>query len=57
VRLEQETHEEFGVQRLALASHGERIEIGAFLGPDQKAELARDLRKALALARQGPRFD
>ena len=57
VRLEQETHEEFGVQRLALASRGERVEIGAFLGPDQKAELARELRGALATARQGPRFD
>ena len=57
VRLEEEIHEEFGVQRLALASRGERIEIGAFLGPEQKAGLARDLRQALSAARRGPQFD
>lgn len=57
VRLEEETHEEFGVQRLALASRGERVEIGAFLGPGQKAALARDLREALCAARRGPRFE
>lgn len=57
VRLEQEIHEEFGTQRLELVSRGERIEIAAFLGPDQKADLARDLGRALATARRGPRFD
>jgi len=56
VRLEQETHEEFGTQRLELVSRGERVEIAAFLGPDQKAELARDLGRALATARLGPLF-
>lgn len=57
VRLEQQVHEEFGTQSVALVSRGEAIEIGAFLGPDQKAELARDLNRALAAARRGPRFD
>jgi uncharacterized membrane protein len=56
VRLEQKIHEEFGTQSVALVSRGETVEIGAFLGPDQKAELARDLRRALAAARLGPRF-
>jgi uncharacterized membrane protein len=56
VRLEQETHAEFGAQRVALASRGRSVEIGAFLGPEQKAELARELQKALIQARQGVRF-
>jgi uncharacterized membrane protein len=56
VRLEEKVHEEFGPQHVSLVSRGERIEIGAFLGPDQKAELARDLAKALATARLGARF-
>jgi uncharacterized membrane protein len=56
VRLEQESHEEFGVQRVILVARGERVEIGAFLGPDQKAELVEDLIKALAMAKRGPVF-
>jgi len=56
VRLEQDVHEEFGTQSVALIARGEKIEIGSFLGPDQKAELARDLNRALATARLGPRF-
>jgi uncharacterized membrane protein len=57
VRLEQETHEEFGTERVALVSRGESVEIGAFLGPEQKAALARELSRALTAARRGPRFD
>jgi uncharacterized membrane protein len=57
VRLEQETHEEFGTERVALVSRGQSVEIGAFLGPEQNAALARDLARALADARRGPRFD
>ncbi|MFO1101535.1 MAG: DUF2244 domain-containing protein [Methylocystis sp.] len=56
VRLEQTVHEEFGTERVELVSRGESVEIGAFLGPDQKAELARDLTRALIDARTGPRF-
>lgn len=55
-RLEKQEHEEFGTERVTLVSRGERVEIGAFLGPEQKAELARDLGKALADARLGARF-
>lgn len=57
VRLEQQVHEEFGTERVALVSRGESVEIGAFLGPEQKAILARDLGKALATARLGARFN
>lgn len=56
VRLEQKVHEEFGVMSVALVSRGETVEIGAFLGPDQKAALVRDLSRALATAKLGPRF-
>jgi len=57
VRLDAEVHEEFGTERLRLVSRGESIEIGAFLGPEQKAEVARELSEALAQARLGPRFE
>jgi len=56
VRLERVEDEEFGTRRLALVSRGRSIEIGGFLGPDQKAELAKAFSAALALARRGPRF-
>jgi uncharacterized membrane protein len=57
VRLEQVVHEEFGTLRVALVARGEALEIGAFLGPEQKAELVRDLSRALADAKRGPRFN
>jgi uncharacterized membrane protein len=56
VRLEREEHEEFGTQRLALVSRGEAVEIGAFLGPEDKADFATGLSRALAEARRGPRY-
>lgn len=37
--------------RLVLSSHGRRLRIGAFLTPDERIELARALRDALAAAR------
>ncbi len=54
VRIDRAEHEEFGVQRLSLVSHGRAIEFASFLGPDQKAVVARDLSHALARARRGP---
>lgn len=54
LRVETETDEEFGAQRVLIVSRGERFEIGAFLGPDQKAELAEELSRALAHAKRGP---
>jgi uncharacterized membrane protein len=56
VRFERIEHEEFGTQRLSLVSRGRSLEVGAFLGPDQKAELAAKFSRALAEARRGPRF-
>src|ERR1019366_8498341 len=55
--LEQDIDEEFGMERVALVSRGQSVEVGAFLGPEQKAALARDLARALADARRGPRFE
>jgi uncharacterized membrane protein len=56
VRLQKDEHEEFGVQRLALVSRGQSVEIGHFLGPEEKAKFAARLTAALAEARRGPRF-
>ena len=56
VRLEREDHPEFGLLRLALASRGQRVALAAFLGAEQKAELAGALAAALAQARRGQRF-
>jgi uncharacterized membrane protein len=56
VRLDRVEHEEFGTQRLAFVSHGRSVEVGPFLGPEEKARLAVDLSSALAEARRGPRF-
>jgi uncharacterized membrane protein len=56
VRLHKEDDAEYGVQRLALVSRGESIEIGQFLGPEEKARVATGLARALAEARRGPRF-
>ncbi len=56
VYLHKETHEEYGVQKIALFSRGRSVEVGHFLGPDEKALLVHDLSLALAEARRGPRF-
>ena len=56
VRLEVERHAEFGVERLDLFGRQKRLEIGAFLGREEKTRLAKDLSAALARARAGPRF-
>ncbi len=56
VRLEREEHEEFGTLRLALVSRGKSLEVASFLGPDEKADFASALSRALAEARRGPRF-
>jgi uncharacterized membrane protein len=56
VYLHKETHAEYGVQKVALVSRGRRVEVGSFLGPDDKEHFARDLALALAQARRGPRY-
>ena len=54
VRLDREVHQEFGIERLFLVSHGRRLSIASFLGPREKAELATALTAALTQARRGP---
>lgn len=57
VKLDQEVHAEFGVERLYLASRGQRISIGSFLSPDEKASFAKALMEALRDARRGPTYN
>lgn len=54
VKLDRIVHEEFGVERLFLVSHGRRLPIAAFLGPAEKASFAHALGKALGEAKRGP---
>src|SRR6266542_1315033 len=54
VRLDRQTHEEFGIQRLILVSHGRRLPIAGFLGPREKEAFALALSAALTEARRGP---
>jgi uncharacterized membrane protein len=54
VRLDRTVHEEFGIERLFLVSHGRRLPIAAFLGADEKASFAHALSSALSEARRGP---
>ncbi|GAC1333381.1 MAG: DUF2244 domain-containing protein [Bradyrhizobium sp.] len=57
VQLDQEVHEEFGVERLYLLSRGRRLAVGSFLGPDEKASFAKALNAALQAARRGPTYN
>jgi len=54
VRLERIVHDEFGIERLFLVSHGRRLTIAGFLSPAEKASFARALTSALGEARRGP---
>jgi uncharacterized membrane protein len=54
VRLQREGHEEFGIQRLFLVSHGRRLPVATFLGPEEKENFASALSTALGEARRGP---
>jgi uncharacterized membrane protein len=53
VRLDKEVHEEFGIERLSLVSHGRRLTIASFLGADEKASFAKALTAALNTAKRG----
>ena len=54
VQLDKNELEEFGIDRLFLISHGKKLTIASFLGPDEKASFARELGNALSEARRGP---
>ena len=57
VRLDQQVHEEYGVERLYLVSSGRHVAIGRFLGPDEKASFAKALNAALLAARRGVSYN
>ena len=54
VRLERIVHDEFGIERLFLVSHGRRLAIAGFLGPQEKESFAHALSAALGEAKRGP---
>jgi uncharacterized membrane protein len=54
VRLDRIVHEEFGIERLFLVSHGRRLSIAGFLSPDEKKSFASALGAALGEAKRGP---
>jgi uncharacterized membrane protein len=54
VRLDREALDEFGLQRLFLVSHGRRLSIAGFLGPQEKESFATAFAAALGEARRGP---
>jgi uncharacterized membrane protein len=54
VKLDRETHEEFGIEHLFLVSRGRRLPIAAFLGPQEKEGFANALAAALGEAKRGP---
>src|ERR1700760_3256887 len=57
VRLDQQVHEEYGVERLYLVSRGRHVAIGSFLGPEEKASFAKALNSALQAARRGVTYN
>jgi uncharacterized membrane protein len=54
VRLDRVVHAEFGIERLFLVSHGQRLAIAGFLGPQEKESFALALSTALGEAKRGP---
>ncbi len=54
VRLERVAHEEFGIERLFLVSHGRQVAIAGCLGPRDKESFATALSAALGEAKRGP---
>ncbi len=55
-KLRIDEHEEFGTQKVQLVQGRETVDIGGFLGADEKGMVANDLKLALAEARRGRRF-
>ncbi|MGJ5178053.1 DUF2244 domain-containing protein [Bradyrhizobium oligotrophicum] len=57
VKLDQETHEEFGIERLYLVARGQRVAIASFLGPEEKASFAKAMTAGLQAAKRGPVYN
>jgi uncharacterized membrane protein len=53
-RIDRQTHQVYGVERLFLVSRGRRLAIASFLGPAEKEEFATALAAALGEAKRGP---
>jgi uncharacterized membrane protein len=53
-RLERESDDEYGLQRIALVSGRQRVDFAAWLSPAERESLADALEAALARARRGP---
>jgi uncharacterized membrane protein len=54
VKLDRETHEEFGIEHLFVVSRGRRLPIASFLGPKEKESFADALGAAIIEAKRGP---
>jgi uncharacterized membrane protein len=54
VRLDRDTHEEFGIERLFLVARGRRLPIAASLSPREKESFATALGAAIGEAKRGP---
>lgn len=52
--LDRETHEEFGLLKLFLVSHGRKLSIAGFLAPQEREGFAAALAAALGEAKRGP---
>lgn len=52
-KLVRETHEEFGLQRIAVISRGQRIVIARELSPDERAHFADEFAEALSRVKRG----
>jgi uncharacterized membrane protein len=53
VKLDRVVHEEYGLERLFLVTRGKHLAIASFLGPDEKANFAKELGAALNKAKRG----
>ena len=57
VRIDQERDDEYGLERLYLASRGQRVAVGSFLSPEEKDSFSKALMAALHTARRGPTYN
>jgi len=53
-RLDRETHEDYGLLRLFLVSHGDKLAVAGFLSPKERERFATALSAALGEAKRGP---
>ena len=52
--IDKQVHQEYGIEKLFLVSHGRKLAIANFLGPDEKETFAAALGAALGEAKRGP---